>query len=244
MTDRPVTLRDAPLVYAPQNEVGVVYLFAHLAKKFQLRVERVQPSFPDCVAYRRVGSSEMLVRIEFEFRSSNFRALGHNANGCDCIVCWEHNWPEAPEHLEIIELKREFGGAFNVWIQPVISDQYRCLDADDELEWALSKRATPGDLLLMYRGAPRAASRMYLSLPVMPQEEGRLEEGGLLQRAYPAFLEFGSPILLDDMRNHRALRRSTFIRYMQGNNLVTGYWHHLYAMILDRNPKLKRVLAR
>ena len=29
----------------------------------------------------------------------------HDPNGCDIIVCWEHNWPECP--LEVIELKKE-----------------------------------------------------------------------------------------------------------------------------------------
>ncbi len=151
MSERPLALRDAPLAFAPQNELGVVYLFAHVAKKFQLRVETVQPSFPDCLAYRRIGNSERLVRIEFELRSSNFRAHGHNVRGCDCIVCWEHDWVDVPAHIEVIELKREFGGSFNVWIQPVIKQQYRFLEESDEVEWGLSKRASPGDLLLMYR---------------------------------------------------------------------------------------------
>jgi hypothetical protein len=28
---------------------------------------------------------------------------GHPPDGCDLIVCWEHNWPESP--LEVVELK-------------------------------------------------------------------------------------------------------------------------------------------
>ena len=154
MRERPLTLENAPLRYAPENELGVVYLFAHVAKKFQLRIEKIQPSFPDCVAYRRVGNSEKPVRIEFEYRSSNFHAHGHNARKCDCIVCWHHDWPDVPKHLEVIELKRLFGWAFQVWIQPAIDDQCYFLDDEDELEWALSKQATPGDLLLMYRCSP------------------------------------------------------------------------------------------
>ena len=127
MRERSPTLENAPLRYAPENELGVVYLFAHVAKKFQLRVEKIQPSFPDCIAYRRVGNSEKPIRIEFEYRSSNFRAHKHDTRGCDCIVCWHHDWPDAPQHLEIVELKRLFGWAFQVWIQPVIKDQYHVL---------------------------------------------------------------------------------------------------------------------
>jgi hypothetical protein len=44
------------------------------------------------------------VRIEFEFRSRTFRDHGHDPDGCDLIVCWEHNWPECP--LEVVELRK------------------------------------------------------------------------------------------------------------------------------------------
>jgi hypothetical protein len=57
-------LDHAPLDYAPENEQGVVFLFAHLARRrFGLRVERVQQGFPDCIAYR----TGRRVRIEFEY---------------------------------------------------------------------------------------------------------------------------------------------------------------------------------
>jgi hypothetical protein len=56
------------------------------------------------------------VRIEFEFKSRNFRDHGHSPQGCDIIVCWRHNWPECPPHLEVVrmsrpllELSRDFG---------------------------------------------------------------------------------------------------------------------------------------
>ena len=42
-------------------------------------------------------------RIEFEFRSSNFRAHKHPLDGADVIVCWEHDWPDCP--IEVIELR-------------------------------------------------------------------------------------------------------------------------------------------
>jgi hypothetical protein len=46
------------------------------------------------------------VRIEFEFESKNFHEHGHPVDGCDLIVCWRHNWPDCPKHLEIVELAR------------------------------------------------------------------------------------------------------------------------------------------
>src|ERR1035438_1210212 len=114
---RPSPLPDgAPMDYAPDNEQGVVFLFSHLArKKYGLRVERVQTGFPDCIAYR----GDKRIRIEFEFKSKNFKTHDHHVKKCDWIVCWEHNWPGVPKHLRVVELRREFGLGFNVWFQPV-----------------------------------------------------------------------------------------------------------------------------
>jgi hypothetical protein len=78
-------LQGAPLRYAPNNEMGVVFLFSHLYRRMQLHVESVQAGFPDCIALQRVGGKERRIRIEFEFRSSNFRAHGHPPDGCDCV---------------------------------------------------------------------------------------------------------------------------------------------------------------
>ena len=29
---------------------------------------------------------------------------GHDLKECDLIAYWEHNWPECPQHLEVIPL--------------------------------------------------------------------------------------------------------------------------------------------
>ena len=49
------------------------------------------------------------VTIEFEFLSANFHQHGHPPNGCDIIVCWEHNWEECPPNLEVIALRNVIG---------------------------------------------------------------------------------------------------------------------------------------
>lgn len=85
---KPLLLNNAPLHYAPENELGVVFLFASVAKKLQFRIERIGAAYPDCIAYRHAGEVEKRVRIEFEYRSSNFKAHRHKAKDCDCIVCW------------------------------------------------------------------------------------------------------------------------------------------------------------
>jgi hypothetical protein len=94
------------LQHAPVNEQGVVFLFGMVCFELGFVVESVRTSYPDCEAKRKVKRKRdewERVRIEFEYRSSNFRDHGHDPNGCDVIVCWEHDWSECP--LEVIELK-------------------------------------------------------------------------------------------------------------------------------------------
>ncbi|HET8923227.1 MAG TPA: hypothetical protein VFN26_09565 [Candidatus Acidoferrum sp.] len=91
--------------HAPVNEQGVVLLFGMLAKQLGFRVEAVQKGFPDCEAKRQIGPERwQRVNIEFEFESRNFRDHRHPLHGCDIIVCWRHNWPDCPKHLEVLEL--------------------------------------------------------------------------------------------------------------------------------------------
>ena len=94
------------MLHAPVNEQGVVYLFALLSRSLGFTVEAIQSAFPDAVAKRQLRGQKVFerVRIEFEFQSSSFLKHGHDASGCDLIVCWEHDWRNCP--LEVIELRR------------------------------------------------------------------------------------------------------------------------------------------
>lgn len=89
----------------PVNEHGVMVLFGMLAKDLGFVIEAVQKEFPDCEARRQIVPGRwQRVTIEFEFESKNFRNHGHPSNGCDLIVCWRHNWPDCPKHIEVLEL--------------------------------------------------------------------------------------------------------------------------------------------
>ncbi len=44
---RPEVLDGGSLHYAPENEAGVVFLFANLAKRWRLRIEKISDAFPD-----------------------------------------------------------------------------------------------------------------------------------------------------------------------------------------------------
>jgi hypothetical protein len=108
--DRPLYGAPLPLPgldYEPTNEAGVIYVFGMLAGKLGIQVQRLQAEFPDCEAMREVETGRwQRVRIEFEFESQNFVRHKHPPEGCDLIVCWIHNWPECPEKLEVIELRK------------------------------------------------------------------------------------------------------------------------------------------
>jgi len=93
------------LRHEPVNEQGVVLLFGMVAKHLGYVVESVQAAFPDCEAKRQIAPGRwQRVNIEFEFESRNFRDHGHPLTGCDVIVCWHHNWPDCPAHIEVLEL--------------------------------------------------------------------------------------------------------------------------------------------
>lgn len=243
---RPLTLEKAPLQYAPENELGVVYLFAHVARRLQFRIEKIRAKYPDCIAYRRSGDSEKMVRIEFEFKSSSFRAHRHDPKECDCIVCWHHDWPDVPENIEVIELKRFFGVGFKVWIQPALKSQWHYLDERDRTKWALSKRATPGDLLLMYRCSPeKSISEIFVFRGQLSPGEAGWRPGKAYFGRIERLCNLESPIFLEDMRNHRVLKTASFVRRnMQGNLLVSEYWLYLYEMITNRNPSIRDLLKQ
>ncbi|HEY2497625.1 MAG TPA: hypothetical protein VGK24_11185 [Candidatus Angelobacter sp.] len=96
------TLRNAPM-----TEGGVMYCFGTLAESMGFAVERIQTAFPDCEALREVALGKwQRVRIEFEVFSRSFLDHQHDPKGCDIIICWVHNWPECPEHIEVIELSK------------------------------------------------------------------------------------------------------------------------------------------
>lgn len=95
------------LVFAPVNEAGVVHLFGLLWPRHRIAVEHMGTAYPDCRALRAESAAAgkwRRISVEFELRSSNFKAHGHDPAQCDLIVCWEHDWAECP--LEVMELKQ------------------------------------------------------------------------------------------------------------------------------------------
>ena len=107
LADQPIygsPLMHPVLSHAPTNESGVIFLFGTVAQELGFVVRRIQAEFPDCEAMWEVEPGRWQhVRIEFEYESRNFLAHMHPMDGCDLIVCWNHNWKNCP--LEVLELK-------------------------------------------------------------------------------------------------------------------------------------------
>ena len=94
----------APMIFQPTNEAGVSVLFGAVHRELGFSILQVQQGFPDCEAMQEVEPGKcQLKKIEFEFHSRNFLAHMHPLDGCNLIVCWEHNWTESP--IEVLELK-------------------------------------------------------------------------------------------------------------------------------------------
>lgn len=94
------------LTYAPVNEQGVVLLFGMLAKELGFHVQLVRQGYPDCKAVRSLGDGRYQeVNIEFEFCSSRFKTHLKSETKTDFIVCWEHDWPECPQTIQVLELR-------------------------------------------------------------------------------------------------------------------------------------------
>lgn len=242
---RPEVLENAPLHYAPENELGVVFLFAHVAKQFGLRVDKIRREYPDCIAYRRTSGGEKKVRIEFEYRSSAFKRHRHSTRGCDMIVCWVHDWRDCPKHLEILELRRMFGFGFQVWITSVRDDFKRVMCENTHAVWSVPNQARRGDLVLYYFTRPESAITFIYELTEdADYRPARWKPGKDSMARIARVCRLTPPITLEELRRDRTLRKSSFARHQQGRHNMTEYWPYLYQMILRRNHKLKKSLEQ
>jgi len=242
---RPDILEGAPLHYAPQNEMGVVFLFSHLTKKWRLTIDRIQAPFPDCVAYQKIGGEQKKIRIEFEFKSRNFRSQRHDPNGCDWIVCWEHNWLDIPKHLKVIELQREFGLGFNVWIQPVegkFGEKLSEIELSDS--WTVPSLAHKDDLILYYHTTPDKCIKDLFEL-ISDVEIIKDTKWAPYFGAIRRVCQLKSPVFFEDLKRDRILNTASFVHgNMRGRPKATEYWPYLFDMIVRRNPAVKKALAK
>jgi len=72
-------------MFIPTNEQGVIFLWGSICHIDRWIPVHLQTAYPDAI-FEKDGKR---YRIEFEYKSSNFIAHGHDPDGCDLIVCWE-----------------------------------------------------------------------------------------------------------------------------------------------------------
>ena len=259
---RPERLEGAAMNYAPVNELGVVLLFAQVSKKYRIRVDHIQVRFPDCIAYQSIGGKDKELRIEFEFRSKSFEVHGHDQKKCDMIVCWEHDWVRCPPRIRVLELRREFGLGFNVWIQPVSGQYAKDLAGGNSFPgWSVAPRAMAGDLVLFYRTRPEMciADVFRLSGPVFWGHRARRSKSDRLKRLKTSrwakdmdhfapirrVCGLAAPVFFEDLKRDKILSTAGFVRgLMQGRPNASEYWPYLHEMVVRRNPGVKAKLRR
>jgi len=73
----------------PRSENGVISLFSKIHKELGFPfLKVVSDKFPDCIALNYRNKE---IRLEFEKKSSDFEAHGHDPRKCDYIVCWTND---------------------------------------------------------------------------------------------------------------------------------------------------------
>lgn len=102
-SSRREVLEGAPLRYAPANELGVVFLFAHLARKWRLRGDAVQSG-----TYQKSQGKEKRIRIEFEFRSRQTDFWATSGVKQSCGSRYENGW-RIPTPLALLLVLRQQG---------------------------------------------------------------------------------------------------------------------------------------
>lgn len=90
------------LVYAPVNEMGVVFLFGMVFEELGMRVEEVRSAFPDATIRRFNGRGWTREFVEFEYKSLQYKQHKHPIHGCDIIVCWIHDWDDCPYEVCVL----------------------------------------------------------------------------------------------------------------------------------------------
>lgn len=238
--------RTPALPFEPENELGVVYLFGLVARRLGFHVEDISASYPDCLATLGNGGQKHKVRIEFEFKSSSFRAHRHDPKKCDVVVCWTHNWPELPRRIQVIELSKIFGVGRSVWIASYAAKNDDDLAHTTVANWSVPRPARPGDLVLFYLTRPVGGIKYAFEIRTDPTvARAGYREGTDVFAKMRKVAAFKCPLTLEAMRESRALRSAHFVRQsFQSRTIVNAHWPALHAALIERNPAAERSLRK
>jgi hypothetical protein len=151
--------------------------------------------------------------------------------------------------LDVIELRREFGLGFNVWVQPVGNKfKARLSKSNRRVQWSVPWNSHKGDVVLIYRNAPE---KHIEDVFVIASDEKKRYKPTHNKRSIDFYTSLKrvcrlrSPILLEFLRDDRVLRTAGFVRAdMRSRANATEYWPYLYRMILAHNRSLRSTLAK
>ncbi len=93
--------------YAPQDESGVVALFAVLCSRGVLRWQILDLNGSkgiDCICYDEEAGKEIHVELKYLLTRAGWN---HPIKDVDYVVCWESRWPDFPK--PVFELKKYIG---------------------------------------------------------------------------------------------------------------------------------------
>ena len=251
------------MTHAPENELGVVFLFGKVHKRLGFTaIDEVKPGFPDCWAWRRTSKGTKRTWIEFEYRSSSFKShvVGRQLTGLKpkkgFIVCWEHNWPGCEKYAEVIDLRAIAEQGPRVWIQSTLPQYQHEMDEipynfTKDWTWTVSPRAKKGDLLLLWRAGSRSKGRHWdVSTDLLQSFANIAEIVSTPRKKNSEFIRAAeirrvatleNPLRWGALRADPVLRMAPFIRaQMQGQWDVTGYWWRLHSLLVQLNTSLKK----
>ena len=96
---------------APQTEQELIILFSKLSQHLKMKIESVSTRYPDAYIRIKKGKGWATKAAEFELYSSDFEShmkdYRKDPTSCDMIICWEDDWKQKPNDLEVIELRKE-----------------------------------------------------------------------------------------------------------------------------------------
>ena len=86
--------------FLPKNEMGTLLIFLKHFDEWFGEIIEVRRDYPDLIVNDKYGFTKL--RVELEYKSSNFKRHRHDPKDCDYVVCWVHN-TRLP--MPVIELK-------------------------------------------------------------------------------------------------------------------------------------------